>query len=55
MIISIVFFVLFAFTIIRTIAYGVYSLKNEGMVGGISVFFLAAASLFTALIILFTE
>ena len=55
MIISIVSFVLFAFALIRTIAYGIYSLKNEGILGGISVFFLAAASLFTAFIILFTE
>lgn len=55
MIISIVFFVLFAFALIRTIAYGIYSLKNEGILGGISVFFLAAATLSTALIIIFTE
>lgn len=55
MIISIVFFVLFAFALIRTIAYGIYSLKNEGILGGISVFFLAAATLSTAFIILFIE
>lgn len=55
MIISIVFFALFAFALIRTIAYGIYSLKNEGIVGGISAFFLAAATLSTAFIILFIE
>ena len=55
MIISIVFFFLFSFALIRTIAYGIYSLKNEGILGGINVFFLAAASIFIAFIILYKK
>ena len=55
MIITIVFFIIIAFSVIRTTAYGVYSLKNEGIAGGISVFFLAAATLSTAFIVFFTS
>lgn len=29
------------FTVIRTVAYGVYSIKETGLISGISVFFLA--------------
>ena len=55
MIINLAFFTIIAVSVIRTIAYGIYSFKNEGRLGGISVFILAAASLSTAFIILFTQ
>ena len=51
MVINIAFFVVIALSVIRTIAYGIYAFKNEGIGGGISVFVLAAGSISTAVII----
>ncbi len=53
--INILFALLFAFIIIRTIAYGVYSIRNTGITGGISVFALSAAVIAASYILLFTD
>ena len=37
--------VVVAFVMIRTIAYGIYCIKNTGRIGGLSVLLLAAAAL----------
>ncbi len=55
MIINLAFFTMIAISAIRTVAYGIYALKNEGKAGGISVFCLAALSLSTAVVILMTQ
>ena len=52
MVINIVFFIVIIISVIRTVSYGVYATKNYGITGGISVFALAAASLFTGIVIL---
>lgn len=52
MLINIVFFIVITVSIIRTVSYGIYAIKNNGVVGGISVFILALASLFTVTVIL---
>lgn len=52
MLINIVFFIFITVSLIRTVSYGIYAIKNDGIVGGISVFILAVASLFTVTVIL---
>lgn len=52
MLINIVFFIVIIVSLIRTVSYGIYAIKNDGITGGISVFTLAAASLFTVIVIL---
>ena len=37
----IIFSIMIVYVLIRTIAYGVYSVRKTGAVGGVSVFFLA--------------
>ena len=41
---KIMFGVMVLYVMIRTAAYGIYCIKKTGMVGGISVFFLAAGA-----------
>ncbi len=55
MVINLAFFALIVISAIRTAAYGVYAFKSEGKVGGISVLVLAAASLATVPVVLFTQ
>ena len=38
-------------TSIRTVSFGIYSVKDKNIIGGISVFFLAAAAVVAALIL----
>ena len=52
MLINIVFFIVIIVSMIRTVSYGIYAFKNDGVVSGISVFVLAMASLFTVIVIL---
>lgn len=52
MLINIVFFIVIIISAVRTVSYGIYATKNDGMIGGISAFTLAAASLFTGIVIL---
>lgn len=52
MVINIVFFIIIIVSAVRTISYGIYAIKDDGIVAGISVFTLAAASLFTGIVIL---
>lgn len=55
MAINIVFFLIIIISVIRTIAYGIYAIKNEGIAGGISVFILCLGSLFTGAVIMVKE
>lgn len=55
MVINLAFFIIIAISVIRTVSFGIYVFKNDGKLGGISVFILAAASLGTAFVILFTQ
>lgn len=55
MVINIVFFLIIIISVIRTIAYGIYAIKNEGIVGGISVFVLCLGSLFAGAVIMVKE
>ena len=52
MLINIVFFIAVLVSIIRTVSYGVYTIKNNSIIGGISVFVLVATNLFTVTAIL---
>ncbi len=52
MLINVVFFVAVIVSVIRTVSYGIYTLRNDGIIGGISVFVLAATNLFTVTVIL---
>lgn len=52
MLINIVFFIAILISAVRTVSYGVYTIKNNGIIGGISVFVLAATNLFTVIVIL---
>jgi hypothetical protein len=55
MVLSIIFGIITAFIIIRTITYGVHSIKESGITAGISVFILALCAVITGYIILFTD
>lgn len=52
MLINIVFFIAVLVSVVRTVSYGVYTIKNDSIIGGISVFVLAATNLFTVTVIL---
>lgn len=52
MLTNIVFFVVIAVSFIRTVSYGIYAVKHDGIVAGISVFVLATTNLFTITVIL---
>lgn len=52
MLINVVFFIAVIVSVIRTVSYGIYTLKNNSIIGGISVFVLAATNLFTVTVIL---
>lgn len=49
------FTILVLYVLIRTIAYGIYCVKNTGVIAGISVFFLAAASVAAGYILIFAN
>lgn len=52
MLINIVFFIAVIVSIVRTVSYGIYAIKNNGVIGGISVFILATTNLLTITVIL---
>ena len=52
MLINIVFFIAVLVSVVRTVSYGVYTIKKDSIIGGISVFVLAATNLFTVTVIL---
>lgn len=52
MLINIVFFISVIVSIVRTVSYGIYAIKNNGVIGGISIFVLALTNLFTVTVIL---
>lgn len=52
MLINIVFFIAVLVSIVRTVSYGIYAIKNNGVIGGISIFVLALTNLFTVTVIL---
>ena len=52
MVINLAFLLLIAVVVIRTVAFGIYCLKNSGVVGGISVFAVSAGAFATGVIIL---
>lgn len=52
MLINIVFFIAVIVSIVRTVSYGIYAIKNNGVIGGISIFVLALTNLFTVTMIL---
>ena len=52
MLINIVFFIAVLVSIVRTVSYGIYAIKNNGVIGGISIFVLAFTNLFTVTVIL---
>ena len=52
MLINIVFFIAVLVSIVRTVSYGIYAIKNNGVIGGISVFILATTNLLTITVIL---
>lgn len=51
----VIFLLIIAAVVIRTVSYGIYCIKNGGTVGGISVFILAACSVATGIIIVVGE
>lgn len=53
MITDIIFILLLLYILIRTIAYGIYCIKETGIVGGISVFILGACIIITGYMTLF--
>lgn len=53
MITDIIFILLLVYILIRTIAYGIYSIKESGIVGGISVFILGLCIVITGYMTLF--
>lgn len=55
MVINLALLVLISASVIRTTAYGIYCIKNSGIAGGISVFFLGALSFFTGVVIFITR
>lgn len=55
MTINIVFFIIILISVIRTIAYGIYAIKNDTIAGGISVFVLCLGSMFTGAVIMVKE
>ncbi len=54
MVLNIIYGLLILFILIRTIAFGIYCVKETGVAGGISVFVLAAGTAVTGYVILFT-
>ena len=52
MLINIVFFIAVLVSIVRTVSYGIYAIKNNGVIGGISIFVLALTNMFTVTVIL---
>ena len=52
MLINIVFFIAVLVSIVRTVSYGIYAIKNNGVIGGISIFVIAFTNLFTVTVIL---
>ncbi|MBR0359512.1 MAG: hypothetical protein IIX21_00160 [Clostridia bacterium] len=52
MLINIVFFIAVLVSVVRTVSYGIYTIKNKGIIGGISIFVLALTNLFTVTMIL---
>lgn len=52
MLINIVFFIAVIVSVVRTVSYGIYAIKNNGVIGGISIFVLALTNLFTVTMIL---
>ena len=52
MLINIVFFIAVLVSVVRTVSYGIYTIKNKGVIGGISIFVLALTNLFTVTMIL---
>lgn len=53
MIMDIIFILLLLYILIRTIAYGIYCIKESGIVGGISVFMLGLCVVITGYMTLF--
>lgn len=54
MILNVIYGILILLILIRTIAFGIYCVKETGIVGGISVFILGAGVAATGYMILFT-
>lgn len=42
MIIELIFLLIFVFTAVRAVVYGVYAVKNESVTGGVGMFIMAA-------------
>lgn len=53
MIINIIFILILIYIFIRTVAYGIYCLKQTGIAGGISVFVLGAFVIITGYMTVF--
>lgn len=53
MIIDIIFIMLLVYIFIRTVSYGIYCLKQTGIVGGISVFVLGVFVIVTGYMTIF--
>lgn len=55
MLINIIFMIVIAISAIRTVVYGIYAIKNDGIAAGISVFVLCGGVLFSGYIIFASE
>lgn len=55
MFLNIIFVLLLGFIFIRTVSYGIYCIKETGVLSGISVFILAAGTIFTGWLVIFTD
>lgn len=55
MYITFIFMIFLIYITIRTIAYGIYSIKNNGIVAGISVFVLALCTAATGYMVIFMK
>ncbi|MDD6762745.1 MAG: hypothetical protein PUD92_03775 [Clostridiales bacterium] len=53
MILNVIYGILILIILIRTIAFGIYCIKESGITGGISVFILALGEAITGYMILF--
>lgn len=55
MYITLIFTLFLVYILIRTIAFGIYSIKTTGLLGGISVFLLALSVAVTGYMVVFLK
>lgn len=55
MVLNLIFCILIISVIVRTVAFGKYCYKENGVAAGISVFFLAACAAATGWLLIFTD